>query len=194
VKVAEDLATLATLSLLWEARVHLPDLTHLTIWPRSCHHLRHRHLLPELASKARTSPRRLQPVHVPPLGQDPLLIPSATRPAAADHRSHLGEHPLCQTLAGDVLFARVQQEMTTTANSRRSPSNRAARGSSYPFGHSWARRGGNFRPSRPRSGRAWPDPACLSFFLFFFFLCINQILIVCCTLNQSKIVLSLRKL
>jgi hypothetical protein len=43
---------------------------------------------------------------------------------------------------------------------------------------------------RPGSGSAWPDPACLAFF----FLCLVQLLFLCCALNQFKNVSRLRKL
>jgi hypothetical protein len=103
VKVADDLTALAAPSLFSEARIHRLDLTHSTIWPRSCHSHRHRHPLPKFVSTTRTSHRPLQPVHASPLDQDLLLILSTAEPAPADRRSTLGKLRLAETLASPPL-------------------------------------------------------------------------------------------
>jgi hypothetical protein len=87
VKVADDLTALTALSLFCEARIPRLDLTHSTIWSRSCHSHRHRHPLLEFVSTARTPPRPLQPVDAPLLDPYLFLIFSAAEPAPADCRS-----------------------------------------------------------------------------------------------------------
>jgi hypothetical protein len=89
VKFTDDLTTLAALSLFCEAHIPRLDLTHPTVWSRSCRSRHHRHPLPEFVSTARTPPQPLQPVHVPLLDPDLFLIFSATELAPADRRSLL---------------------------------------------------------------------------------------------------------
>jgi hypothetical protein len=61
----------------------------------NCRHRHHRHL-PELTSATSSSPRERRALHAGYLDPEPLLSTSATNPAVADHRSHLGEHLLAK--------------------------------------------------------------------------------------------------
>jgi hypothetical protein len=95
VKVAVDLAALSAPSLVHGVHIHRLDLTHPSVWSRSCPSHHDRHPLPEFTSMASASPRPLQLVHARHLDPDLLLITSVADLAAADRRSTLGEHRHC---------------------------------------------------------------------------------------------------
>jgi hypothetical protein len=84
------------------------------------------------------------------------------------------------------------QRTTTTANGRRSPSDPAAE-TAYRFG---APPGLVGWPAGLDPAQIWLGPARsgLPFLSSFSFLCLIQMLIMCCALNRFKNALSLRKL
>jgi hypothetical protein len=105
VKVAIDLAAFSALSLVCEARSHHLDLTHRSVWSRSCHSHRHRHPMPEFDPMASASSRPPQLMHAHHLDLDLVLICSTTELAPADHQSTHGKRHPRQTLASDARLA-----------------------------------------------------------------------------------------